>query len=352
LAEDINRFTVNSFTGNGLSLLKDCKSKQHAALQIAAQRNSTRFYRAMSLLVIGLFLFDIVAARAVQLDGLSQLLSIWPGLLLVSVGLWLCHWRPLPRLIDSCENAIWAILLTNLLSTLIQIAGRSSYPLIDAPLTQVDRYWHFNTANIAHLAAHFPPLQLVFSLTYNLIPLLIMASLLLPPFVGRAGASRRYLISLVLATFMTAALFAFWPAAGPWTTENFRPSNAQLQVTRYLAQLKSHARVTLDFESAAIVSFPSFHVVLAVLSATALSGIARIRAIGWILAGLTCISTLTTGWHYGVDLLGGFAVAGMAQLGARAISPYLEGALKKTTFANDGLQASNICPEPLRETAV
>jgi hypothetical protein len=59
----------------------------------------------------------------------------------------------------------------------------------------------------------------------------------------------------------------------------------------------------------AIVSFPSFHVILAVLSAVALNGVPRVRRWAWALATLTSISTITTGWHYGVDVLGGLAVS-------------------------------------------
>ncbi len=306
----------------------------------------------MSLLVAGILLFDIAATREVQLDGMSQLVRNGPGLLLLGLALWFCHWRPLPRFVDSCENAIWAILLTNLLSVMIQVAGRSPCPLVDAQLAHLDRFCHFDTASIAHLAARLPALQFALSLTYNLVSLLILAALLLPPFVGQPGASRRYLVALVLATFITAVLFALWPAAGPWTSESLVPSELQLQVTRYLALLKSHSRVTMDFGATAIVSFPSFHVVLAILSATALSGISRIRVAAWVFAALTCVSTLTTGWHYGVDLAGGFAVAAMAQLGARAVCAYLEGGAAETSSVDREVDATNRGREPLPGTAI
>jgi membrane-associated phospholipid phosphatase len=45
--------------------------------------------------------------------------------------------------------------------------------------------------------------------------------------------------------------------------------------------------------------------VLAILSAVALGTIRRLRAWSWVLAGLICISAITTGWHYGIDILGG-----------------------------------------------
>jgi membrane-associated phospholipid phosphatase len=150
-----------------------------------------------------------------------------------------------------------------------------------------------------------------------------MAAVLLPPFLHRPAAARRYLLALIIATLLTAAIFALWPAIGPWVTEGFLPTAPQLRVTRYLTQLKSPRPLTLDFDAAAIVSFPSFHVVLALLSAVALSGLPRIRLVAWTLAILTCLSTLTTGWHYGIDLAGGCAIAWIAHRAAAALYPFL-----------------------------
>jgi hypothetical protein len=324
-----------------LNLLATHEPKQNTPARIVLQRSATRFNAAMTLLVAALFFFDLLLTRKVQLDGLSQLSSGWPTFLFVVAGLCLCHWRPLPRLIHSCENAIWAVLLTHLLSVVIQIAARSPFPLVDAQLTYIDRCLHLNTARIAGLSAHIPMLRSIFAATYNLVSLLIMLALILPPFTGRPEASQRYIVALVIGTLITATLFALWPAAGPWMTEGFAPSPIQLQVTKYLLLLKSPARVTLNFNSAAIVSFPSFHVVLALLSAMSLGAIPRVRPLVWSFAGITCLSTLTTGWHYGIDLLGGLAVAVTAQLGAAWVCPYLEESGKDSLSARESKILAN-----------
>jgi membrane-associated phospholipid phosphatase len=61
-------------------------------------------------------------------------------------------------------------------------------------------------------------------------------------------------------------------------------------------------------------------VVLANLSALALSSVRRLRAVAWLLAALVCVSTVLTGWHYGVDVLGGLLVAMMTALAVRRIA--------------------------------
>ena len=91
--------------------------------------------------------------------------------------------------------------------------------------------------------------------------------------------------------------------------QRFAPTPDQAAVTSYLLQLKCALPVGIDLDRAGVVSFPSFHVVLAILSAQALSSIRGWRISVWVFAGLTIVSTITTGWHYFVDLIGGLAVA-------------------------------------------
>jgi len=201
--------------------------------------------------------------------------------------------------------AIWAVLLMSTLSLLIQIAGRSHYPLIDQTLASMDAQAHFSTIYCMHLVARVPLVKTGLAITYVMLSPFIIAAVLIPTLSGHSDAARRYVLGIVIAAILTAALSAIWPAAGPWTTQDFRPTKEQAGVTAYLIRLKSSAPVDLDMNDAGIVSFPSFHVVLAILSAVALGTIRRLRAWSWVLAGLICISAITTGWHYGIDILGG-----------------------------------------------
>jgi membrane-associated phospholipid phosphatase len=252
---------------------------------------------------------EVILARAAHLGGLSQLLAAWPGLLLLIGTLCYCIWRSYPKLIDTCLLAIWAVLITNTLSLLVQIAGRSPCPLIDQTLASMDAGVHFSTIYFVHLVARVPPVETGLAIAYALLAPFIIAAILIPTLRGHADVARRYVLGIVLAAILTAALSAIWPAAGPWTTQDFRPTKAQAGVAAYLIRLKSSAPVDIDMNDAGIVSFPSFHVVLAILSAMALGTIRSLRVWVWALAGLICISAVTTGWHYGVDILGGMILA-------------------------------------------
>ncbi len=271
----------------------------------AWRKYATPFQRMMGIMLAVLIPGEVILARAVHLGGLTQLLSAWPGLLLLIVALCYCIWRSYPKLIDTCLLAIWAVLITNTLSLLVQIAGRSPCPLIDQTLASMDARAHFSTIYFVHLVARVPPVKTGLTIAYALLSPFIIAAILIPTLRGRADAARRYVLGIVIAAILTAALSAIWPAVGPWTTQDFRPTNAQAGVADYLIRLKSSGPVEIDMNDAGIVSFPSFHVVLAILSAMALGTIRGLRVWAWALAGLICISAVTTGWHYGIDILGG-----------------------------------------------
>jgi membrane-associated phospholipid phosphatase len=278
-------------------------------LHSVAKRFATPFHCLMGITLAVLIAGDMIFAQVVHLGGLSQLFAGWQGLLLLVGALCYCIWRSFPRLIETCQLAIWAVLMTNTLSLLIQIAGRSPRPLIDHALDSMDARVHFSTSFFVHLVARAPLVEVGLDIIYFLLPPLIIAAILIPTLCGRSEAARRYVLGIVIAAIITAALSALWPAVGPWTIQDIKPTQEQVGVAAYLIRLKSSAPVELDMNNAGIVSFPSFHVVLAILSAVALSSIRRLRAWAWALAALICISAITTGWHYGIDILGGLILA-------------------------------------------
>jgi membrane-associated phospholipid phosphatase len=283
-----------------------------------------RFNRLMTFTLAVLIPFVIILAKAAHIDGLSQLLDQWPGMLFLVAVLLYCHWRKLSKLIEPCELVLWSLALVGLIPALIQAAGRSPRPLVDGTLAAIDARMHFSTASVMHLVGQAPLVDVAFDIFYNLVPLFMVVALLVPVTCGHRSASQRYVLGIVLALIPTAILFAIWPAAGPWTTEGFAAMREQAAVTHTLAILKSGGPVVMSMKDAGIVSFPSFHVILAILSAAALSSVRVLRIPAWILAALICIATLTTGWHYGIDVLGGVIVAVLSIITAKWIASDIE----------------------------
>jgi membrane-associated phospholipid phosphatase len=140
-----------------------------------------------------------------------------------------------------------------------------------------------------------------------------------------------------IAAVMTAALFALWPAAGPWTVEGFAPKKDQAVVVDSLALLKS-GKPLPEGVTSAVVAFPSFHVVLAVLSVIAMWNVRWARWFVFTIGMLVCVSTITTGWHYGIDVIGGLAVTYLAQAIANLIFRPEPSLVAAPAMARDGAE--------------
>ncbi len=278
----------------------------------------------MSATVFPLLALDILLTYAVHLD-IRETLKVLASVSVGSVGLWIlvaaywyCRWRGMTKLRDFTQLAAWVQLIVPAISFLIPVAGRSPYPLVDSQLARIDTRFHFQTVSVVHLMAHLPLLKHGLIIAYAFLPLLVLAALLLPTLAGRVLDSRRYLLAVIFASVLTAALFALWPAAGPWTVEGFAPTRSQAEVLGDLALMKAGIPFPPGTKSA-VVAFPSFHVILAVLSVIAMWRVRWARWPALVLGTAICVSTITTGWHYGIDVIGGLAATYLAQIAAKVV---------------------------------
>ena len=278
------------------------------------------FHLFMGALVALLITADLLLARLVHYSGVVETISAVPiALVMVAIvalpWLVICwEWRRkwFRTSLHLVSTAAWVLAVWILIGPLVQIAARSPAPLVDATLAQIDSHT-LQTVRVVRWLQDFPRLGTVFQAAYDSLWPLAITALFLPTLCGSASAVRRYLLATGIALLLTLALFALWPAVGPWTIEGFQPAPMQAQIGAYLSALKMHA-VPVGPELRRIVAFPSFHTILAILSTRALWGIGKLRVVSAALCAAICISTVATGWHYVIDGFAGIAVATIAQL--------------------------------------
>ena len=219
---------------------------------------------------------------------------------------WYCHWAQHDRVRDVILAIAWAVALTLLSGPLVEIAARSRLPLADRSLARIDL---IQTAAVVNWFRRSSLLTFLSAVAYWVLLPLLVAAIVLPPLCSYRKAMQRFIVSGTVASLVTALIFAIWPAIGPWTVEGYQASQEQELTSTALLMLRAHHSDHSRPPTDAFVSFPSFHTILAILAAIALWDVRKARWVGLALCIAVCIATVTTGWHYTVDVLAGIAVA-------------------------------------------
>jgi membrane-associated phospholipid phosphatase len=171
---------------------------------------------------------------------------------------------------------------------------------------------------------NYSVLQFTSLLAYISFVYLLFAAVALPCLCGRPDASRRFIVGVLVGTLISIAIFAFVPAIGPWVVEGGQVMYGQNIIANYLVRLKGHVPMEAVLGYSGIICFPSEHVIVALLAGEALAAVRKIRWPSRVFCWTVCVSTITTGWHYGIDVLGGVAAAALVMFVADRICTALE----------------------------
>ncbi len=184
---------------------------------------------------------------------------------------------------------------------LVYAAGTSPWPLTDAGLEALDAIMGISAENIVRLVDSIPWLSLLMRLAYfSIIPQTVFVLAWLG-FTNQHETLNKFLLRFMVAALIIVPCFYFAPALGSCGTD--APAHYQGVVQELLA-LRSGTLTTVSWRhTEGIITFPSFHVIWGVLIMYALPK--------WPILLLNClmiVSTITTGMHYAIDIVGGLLV--------------------------------------------
>ncbi|HXT26452.1 MAG TPA: phosphatase PAP2 family protein [Candidatus Eisenbacteria bacterium] len=221
----------------------------------------------------------------------------------------------------------WVVLLVAIIPSMAVLSVRFEFPLRDALLAKMDRALGFNVPAIAAWTAAHPHWRTLSDKSYDVLYLLLPMAMFLPGILGKRAPAEQFIVANAAAFLLSFPVFTLMPAIGPWAGSQFAGNAAQKACEASIIALHSGSKTAAVV---GVVSFPSFHVIWAVLSARALWPIRGLRIVGVAMAGLVVVSTVSTGWHYVVDVIAGFAMAAVALGIARLV---VEPERKKRTEA-------------------
>lgn len=265
-------------------------------------------------------------ASLFRLDGIS-VINLHPALFVLQCGIpatavaIYCHWAKLHKLRDGCWLILWMSAFFRLLQLPQYAAARIGSPLQDGLLARADRLLGVDVGAIVAFVHRHPGIEAFSMWSYGLMPWMVFAAALIPALLGQIERAKEFLIANIAASLLGAFVLAILPAVGPWAGFHFHPYWNQAWEVTELNALRSSALFTADPDrTCGLIAFPSFHVALAAMSAYALWPLRWLRPFALLAAILIAVSTVTTGWHYASDGLGGALVAWLGIFLARKIT--------------------------------
>jgi hypothetical protein len=221
---------------------------------------------------------------------------------------------------DAALMLPWAFIVGALIAQTALTASTYTYPLRDMLWRHLDERLGFSLPAIVGFAARHPVLDNVLGHSYGMVHPIVLCAIFLPALLGKRIAAERFLLSNALAFVLALPCMVFLPAVGPWVAWNLVPNHAQFLCGEGIRMLREGS-ISSSALFGATVCLPSFHVFWGVVSAYALQPFRWLRVPAILLAALIVISTLTTGWHYGVDVIVGIVLAAVCIAIASMIVP-------------------------------
>ena len=250
-----------------------------------------------------LLLLDVAWGRAIgfHLDiarGDFLLIGIAVGVL---AGLQLLAWR---RGALMAEYFTLTLAATGLFGVLSYLCLASSGPLIDSRLLAMDRALGFDWMAGYHFLQARPWLQTILGFAYCSLVWQGLYFCVLLGLMNRKTQIREMFWIVLLGGLMTSLGTLLFPAFGPFKTfvapaASFLPEMAHLKSGQNLNFALAHMT--------GVVSFPSFHTVMALGYCYAFR---KTGPIGWGIVALNVLMLVSVPWyggHYLMDMIGGLA---------------------------------------------
>ncbi len=191
---------------------------------------------------------------------------------------------------------------------------------IDPFLIELDAIVGFSWTEAVSYVASMPSLANVLRFIYmSSLPQLIIIILILG-FSGRRERLHQFLLTGIFGALTAVAIWAVFPSSGPSAFEVLPSelSNSFVVGSAYGVELNRLAIEGPSFlspkDALGLIAFPSFHTVMACMAVWFMSGNKAFPF--FLLVNILMLpAILVHGGHHLVDILGGFAVFGLALLG-------------------------------------
>lgn len=282
--------------------------------------------RAAFLLTLTLAAIALVFSLAAKL-AFAALPNIAPLLLSVVVLDVVSQFAPQTRNVRAVQTILYGVLflvVTCFCGVLAAYATqRLALPLQDRLFSNADAAIGVNWFDIVYWVDGHPLIHGILKLAYDSMAVQIALPLVILAFANRLNEVRIYLLAFALALTITTIIAALMPAASPIALVD----PASFSIMRFtgatplghFTHLRAAAPMILNELPGGIITFPSFHASVAILTSLSLRRYRRLFLALLVLNAALLCGAVTEGAHYVSDVLAGIGVAFFAYLLAMRI---------------------------------
>ncbi len=274
----------------------------------------------------------VTSAAIVLFRATDTALKIEPFLAMAALPVFLLclhvvytYLRP-DRRIGAVTGGLAVVIWAGLVAGVSALAAlRSDAPLIDDFLAHTDAAFGIDTPALVAWVAHHPPAGMVLAIIYATTVPMVFVAVIVSGCMGREARMWQACFVFASSANLCVLLSAFLPAIDaiihfgtPPDILALLPDGAGRFHASIFEAYRSGALTAVDSRHLqGVVTFPSFHAIMALLTAYALHDIRILSPFAWLWSGLVVLSTIPIGGHYAVDLLAGGVVWGILTMAFR-----------------------------------
>ncbi len=280
--------------------------------------------------VVSLFVID--AIWLIQTNFSLMLASYFPvpiALILLAATAWFYTYRrPVPGFSMLAVAMIYIVLLTNSAAVYSYFITSLNLPLLDAQFATIDASLMFNWTAFLSWVNDRPALGWTLTWAYRSSILQVFVLLLALGFAQRKACLTEFLTLFTFTMLVIVTLAGLLPSEGAYAfhlpaAETFANLNQEAGMWhhQYFVGLRDGSLRTISFaKTEGLVTFPSFHTALAIITAYCFRDFRFVFPAAVLLNSVVVVSTLTEGGHYLVDVLAGAAITAFAIAGYRSLN--------------------------------
>jgi membrane-associated phospholipid phosphatase len=271
-------------------------------------RQLVRQFPEVALVILLIAVDLMLAARShITFQHFGPLLI--PVFVLVAVWLWYAK-RNVARLSDLAYYPLLLLLSGVSGMVLSYLAVDPALPVYDDALVRIDAMLFFHWPDwLAFYRSH--PLYLrVLQFAYDSWGVQLYGSAIFFALSGKRSRNRELLRIAIVSSVITVAIFHSFPALGPFFYFKVGPALESLLHMPFLRGGRPLTLAPLDLQG--LISFPSFHTVMALAFIYVHRGQGALTLIVTALNVAMLLATIVCGAHYLIDLLGGAMVTSLS----------------------------------------